>query len=92
MIFDAEVLLDQIGYPRARPQRSLIAQALGTLQQQFDQARLVGLAQTRQPPRPPGSSQSHVTALMMLPAPPADGLVTHFQPPADLTGIEVLAK
>jgi hypothetical protein len=92
MIFDAEALLDQIGNPGARPQRSLITQALGTLQQQLDQSRLVGFAQTRQPSRPPGCPQSHVTALLMLLAPPTDGLVAYFQSPADLTIIEIFAE
>ncbi len=35
VIADAKLLLDQVRHPRAGPQRSFIAQPLGTLQQQW---------------------------------------------------------
>jgi hypothetical protein len=46
-----EVLLDQVGNPLTRPQRSFITLALGTLQEQLDQAGFLGFIQTGQPSR-----------------------------------------
>jgi hypothetical protein len=50
VITHAELLLDQMSHARASPQRSLIAQLLGTFQKQSLQALPVACAQTRLAP------------------------------------------
>jgi len=92
MIIDLEVLFDQVGKPRTRPHRSFVTQALGTLQEQLDQTRLVGLIQAGQPSRLARLPKSHVTVFLALLAPAADGLVAYLQSTTDLAIVEILVE
>ena len=92
VIVDLEVLFNQVGYSLTGPQRCLITQPLGTLMEQLDQTRFVGIAQTRQAPRSASAPKRDVPALLVFLAPPADGLVTYFYSAADLAVVEALAE
>src|SRR6516225_9475755 len=92
MIFDVEVVVDQVRHPPARPQRCFVTQGLWSSMQQFHQAGFVGRIQTGQPSRSAGPPQSHLATLLMLLPPSTDGLVADLQAPTDLTIVEVFCK
>jgi hypothetical protein len=90
MIIDPKLLLDQMGDPLARPQRSFVTQTFRTFSEQLDQAGFVRRIQTRQPSCTASLPKSIVAALLVFLTPPADGLIAYLQPPADLAVVEVL--
>jgi hypothetical protein len=92
MITDLEIPLDQVGHALTGPQRSFIAQTLWALREQVDQAGFIGLIQTGKPSRVTSTPQRHITAFLVLPAPPADGLVADLQATTNLAIVEPLAE
>jgi uncharacterized repeat protein (TIGR03803 family) len=83
VIAHAKLLLDQVRHPWASPQRSFIAQPLGTLQQQSVQPPPVLPAQARLATRPPRFPQPRLTLSAILLHPAGYGLPNHLDLASD---------
>ena len=77
VIAHAELLLDQVGHPRAGPQRGFIAQPLGTREQKFGELFPLLLAQAWLAARPSGFPQGRRALGPILLHPAGYGLTDH---------------
>lgn len=84
--------LDQIGHPPGGPQRSAIAQRLGTGFQAFTQFRQLHRLQTGFAARSRGFAECLGSLLFPGLMPPADRLAVNAQSPGDLTLVDTSIK
>src|SRR6202521_314031 len=77
VIAHAELLLDQVGHTRAGPQRSFIAQPLGTREQKFGELLPLLLAQARLAARPSGFLERRLALSTILLHPTGHRLTDH---------------
>ena len=92
VIADAELLLDQVGYPFAGPQRRLIAKFLRPFQQPGHQSLASLLIQQGLSSRPARRPERFFTALRDCVGPPAYGLAAYLHAARHFALVEALSQ
>jgi hypothetical protein len=92
MVTHAELLVDQVRYPLAGPQRRLIAKLLRTLQQAGDQTLTLRLIQQWLATSPTCRLKRFLTFLRDRVGPPAHRLATYLHAPGHFALVESLPE